>query len=306
MPSLCSTQFRSIFVLTVLFSQAAAHAGVYKDVQRALALFDIRVSGEKNPLGDGATVEGNAFYNNTRFNFGLTDLTLNGALHGSVGWTRRTLKDLEFTLDTGGAPLSYVFNINDGIQDLTATGSVLININTDINALGFYDRKVQISNRGTYTSDGFFPTKSGTLDFDVGPTDVSGNIFADILGVVTEPLFAATGTVNPFFKFSSKATKEIEAQKTADELRARVAAGEVLSDQEIATLVNNTIMAAVLGQEPSDHLFDDVLLPQELADSLQIEQTLADRLLLTPTPEPTTGLLLGMGLIGLLRRRRIA
>ena len=293
---------RNIVLLVMAAPVPAAHAGVFKDFAIGLSLFDVRLSGEHNLLGDGFTIRGDAFYNNRRFNFGLADLTLTGALRGSAGYTMRGLPAAEFTLDTGGSPLSYTFNFNSGIQDLTATGSVLVNINTDINALGFYDQSVQISNRGTFAIDGFGPSESGTLDFDVGPINVSGNILADTLAVLTEPFFAATGTVNPFEKFSSRATKAAELEKTSDELRARVIAGEVLSDQEIATLVNNTILAAVLGGEPSDHLFDDLMLPPDLLDELQADRAISD-LTLMETPEPATWLMMSLALLATRRRR---
>jgi len=306
MPFLCKAGVRFIFVLSLYASLPAAHGGVFKEVSRGLSLFDVQLSGQKNLLGDGFTINANSVYNNRRFNFGLSDLTLNGALRGSFGFTRRGLPDAEFTLDTGGAPLSYTYNVNTGVQDLTATGSILVNINTDVNALGFYDEKVTISNRGTYTTDGFGPSNHGTLAFDVGPIDISGNVLLDAVGVITEPLFAATGTVNPFSKLNSQTTKAIQAEKTADELRARVTAGEVLSDQEIATLVNNTILAAVLGQQPSDHLFDGIIIPKGLLDS-NLSDASVSELSFTPTPEPATGLLmLSLALLFAWPRRRIA
>ncbi len=286
-----------LVVAAVTAPVSIARAELYKDVVTGLNLFDVRLSGEQNLLGDGFTINGNAFYNNRRFNFGFADLTLTGALQGSVGFTRRGIPAGEFTLNTGGSPLSYKFNLNNGIQDLTATGSALIDINTHINALGFYDQTFQISNRGTFETDGFGVIDKGTLAFDVGPINVSGNIFTDMLAMLTEPLFAATGTSNPFAKFSGRATKAAELNKTADELRARIDAGEVLSDEEIATLVNNTILAAMLGGQPTDHLFDNFVLPPDVLKEALADKAALSELSLQPVPEPAMAGLIALSML---------
>jgi hypothetical protein len=284
---------------TLAFSGAAAQASLYNPVTVGLSLLDFRFSGERNFLGDGVTINANAFYSNRKFDFGVADLTLSGAVQGSAGYTLRGIPSLNFSLNSAGSPLSYQFKVNNGIQDLTATGSVLININSKINALGFYDESLQISNRGTFATDGFGLVDSGTTDYDVGPINLSGNVFADAVAALTQPFFAATGTDNPFAKFSGRATKAAELTKTADALRARVQAGEVLSDQEMATLVNNTILAAVLGQQPTNHLFDNLLLPPDLLAEPNSQSLRAA----VDVPEPAGLGLLAAGLLLCLRRR---
>ena len=288
----------------VLGSGRMAQAKLFGDVANALSLFDIRVIGEENVLGDGFDITAFGSYNNRTFDFGLMDLTLTGNVVGTVGYTLRGIPTASFSLNTGGAPLNYTFDFNSGFQDLVATGDIFVDIDTEINALGFYDQTFLISNRGSYETDGFVVRDSGTLDFDAGPIVLSGNIFIDILAAITEPFYASTGTENPFAKITGRATKAAELQASADDLRNRLEAGQVLTDQEIATLINNTVIAAMLGEKPTDHLFDDLILPDGILDAnraalMDIEG--ADFLMI---PEPTSLLLLAMLLPPLIRLRR--
>lgn len=290
----------AVAAAAVALSAGAAQAELYRDVARGLSLFDFRFSGERNILGDGITVNADAFYNNRRFDFGFADLTLTGAIRGSAGFTKRGLPAFNFSLNSAGTPLSYTFNVNNGIQDLTATGSVLINMNTRINALGFYDQTLQISNRGQFATDGFGLVDSGTLDYDVGPINLSGNVFADAVAALTQPFYSATGTQNPFAKFTGKATKIAQLEKSSAELRARIQAGEVLSDKEIATLVNNSVVAAMLGAQPSENLFAGLLIPPGLLDPSSPQPA---GLALAQVPEPSSLALLVLGLLCTRRAR---
>lgn len=291
-------------ITLVLMSGTPAQAKFFGKVANSLALFDVRVIGEQNVLGDGYEFTAFANYNNRTFDFGLMDLTLTGNVVGTVGYTMRGIPAASFSLNTGGAPLNYTFDFNSGVQDLLATGRVFVDIDTEINALGFYDQTFLISNRGTYQSDGFIVRDSGTLDFDAGPIVVSGNVFIDILAAVTEPFYAGTGTENPFSKLTGRATKAAELQASADGLRARLEAGQVLTDAEIATLINNTVIAAMLGGKPTDNLFDNLILPDGILDAGKAAMMDINGADLLPVPEPTSWVLLGLAVAPLIRLRR--
>jgi hypothetical protein len=129
-------------------------------------------------------------------------------------------------------------------------------------------------------------------------------VFIDILAAITEPFYASTGTVNPFSKLTGRATKEAELQSTADQLRDRLMAGEVLTDQEIATLINNTILAAMIGGRPTDNLFDDLILPEGLLDPEQASLAGIRTDSLATTPEPSSLALLTLSVLALSPRRR--
>jgi hypothetical protein len=282
-------------------SALPARAELYRGVAQGLSLLDFQFSGERNLLGDGITVNANAFYSQRKFDFGVADLTLSGPLSASAGFTRRGIPGANFSLSTSSQPLSYTFNINNGGQNLTASGSVLVDVNAHVNALGFYNETVQVSNTGTYTTTGLGGETTGPLAFDLGPINKSGNLFADLIASVTQPFFAANNLENPFAKLSDQSMKLNNAAKSVDELRAKAAAGETLSDQELSQLINNTVLMAVLGGEPSDNMFDGLVLQPE---STETSKGLGG-VLTTPTPEPTSlGVLVLLLATGFAGRRR--
>jgi len=290
-----------ILIAGTLVPSLAARADLQKNVLTGLNLFDYRFNLEKNILGDGWDFNATAPYGGQTYRMGFADLTLSGATSNiSAGYTLRGLPSARFSFVTT-APVSYTLDANYGFQDFVAQGSIFIDIETSINALGFYDQTFFISNRGEFTTDGLGLTDAGTLDFDVGPIVVSGNIYADILAALTEPFFTATGTENPFAKFSQRATKVATVTETIEALTARAADGETLSDEQIGALVNNTILAAMLGEEPSPNLFDDVFVPPGLLGEVDESQFDAQT---SRVPEPATLTLMALAMIVCYPRRR--
>lgn len=151
------------------------------------------------------------------------------------------------------APVDYSFWVNTGVQDVEISGTGSIEAQLDINALGFYDLEAFISNRGEFNIDGFLYADDGTLDFDLGPISLSGNIYIDILAAVTEPLFAALGVSNPLAVFTGRAKLKDQLAER-DKLIARLEAGEVLSDAEMKEIINTSIMETIFGGGGSDVL----------------------------------------------------
>ena len=302
MPSMRSKTIAILILAGTLAPISAARADLQKNLLLGLNLFDYRFDLNRNLLGNGWDFTASAFYGGQTYRMGLADLTLSGASSTlSAGYTLRGLPSARFSLVTN-APLNYTLNANYGFQDFVAEGSILIDIETNINALGFYDQVFQISNRGEFTTDGLGPTDAGTLDFDVGPIVVSGNIYADLLAALTEPFFAATGTENPFAKFSQRATKVASVTDTIEALTAKAASGEALSDDQVGALVNNTILAAMLGEEPSSHLFDDVFVPSSVLGDVGEGQY--DAFAAPIIPEPATLTFMALAMIAFYPRRR--
>jgi hypothetical protein len=271
------------------------------DLLNGLTLLDYRPSGKygsyftKNYLGKGWDFDTTAVYTGQTYHFGLADLTLGGTsaspVQVSAGYTLRGLPSARFSMKTSNPEgLSYTLKANYGAQDLTATGSVLINVDTTINALGFYDTTFQISNRGTYQTDGLAGKDQGTLAFDAGPIVVSGNAYADLLAAITQPFFTASATENPFAKFSQKS-----ARLAGEPIDLTASSLDVanLNSNQVGQLVNNSIISALLGNESTTNLFGNVLMPAGLLTDGSQAQSLG---LFEQVPEPA---MLGLMTLGL-------
>ncbi len=298
-------------------SPATARAGFWENLSSALSFVaNPRGDGARTgfyvvsyePLMDGWRVDwGRSFGPDAigrpnSLDFGPVDLTFNsGSLRWSAQFNRRLLPGADFDLFTP-APLDYTLTLNTGFQNATVEGQIDIASAGHINMLGFYDFELDVSNRGDFEIDGFFSEDDGDINFDIGPINVSGNIFADVLAAVTDPFFTAAGVDNPFTQFSQRATKQALYDATADALRERLAAGEILSDQEIESLIDATVLSAVLGGvEPDMSLLETAL----MRDS---EQVAADKGLVATggdiVPEPATVALLAAPLLARRWRRR--
>ena len=200
------------------------------------------------------------------------------------------------------APLAYNFWINTGLQDVRLEGTGSLEIQADINALGFYDIDAFISNRGTLEFDGFIYTDESTADFDVGPISLSGNIYADALAAVTAPFFSSTSTANPLAVFSGRAKLQDQI-KRRDELVARLDAGQPLTDDEMSEILTTSLLETVFGGAGSD-LLDMTRQALKSAAKGQSDGISAATPGVVPEPASLGGWLVLTGAAGLRRRRR--
>ncbi len=302
------TQKRWLTALSAIVIPAAvAQAGVWREVAFGLDQFGYQFSGQRNYLGNGWDINLNAVYTGQDYNFGFADLKLGSSATPTLstiqaGYTLRGIPQASFSWSTNGNALPYTLKINNGIQDFTTiNGSMLADVSTDINVLGFYDTRIDISNRGSYSTEGFLGQSDGSLAFDVGPIDISGNIYADALAAITDPFFTAAGQENPFAKFSSRSVKEANLKSTIADLQARAQAGEILTDEEMATLVNSMLLSAIITGDSSDgNMFTGLVTPA----SLQLDDVRSGSNF-GLVPEPGSLLLLGgMAMCVVPRRRR--
>jgi hypothetical protein len=193
------------FCVAVSLSVAsAAQAGLFKNTVRALEYAGFNFIGEKNPLSGGADLALVRNFNNETLDFGATELTLTGPLQFTFSTGGRGLEVLDVSLSTNNRPLTYSLITDVGGQKTQVDGNFLLNATGSMNSFGWYDFEFQYSVREQIIQDGRFANSEEFMDFDIGPIDVSGNIFADMLAVLFDPLFTSLGTENIFASFSGR------------------------------------------------------------------------------------------------------
>lgn len=248
-----------------------------------------------------------AFGRPNRIDLGSVELTL---LQGSAAirgdFSRRGLPSAAVSINTP-IPISYILDANTGAQDSVIQGTLGMIMNIRANTLGFYDMQLRISNVAQINTDGFLEVNQDQLNFDIGPIDISGNVFFDVLAAVTQPIFNLAQIDNPFSKFSGRATKAAEYSDLAAGLRQRLAAGETLTEQEWSMLIGSEVAAAVLlGREPDLSFLDAVPPGMGLGKTSAVLEPIpggAGDILEMSVPEPATILLVGAAIPLVLWRR---
>ena len=166
------------------------------------------MQGNRNPLSGGVDLLLAESFAANPFDFGPWDLTFQGPISLAVSTGGRALPGLDISFTSAAdtltvpTPLSYVLNFDTGAQSSQVSGSVLIDGDFSINKFGYYDLSFVYSSRQDVDREGRFATDEATNDFDIGPINISGNIYADILGAITQPLYDRAGRENIFIQFS--------------------------------------------------------------------------------------------------------
>ncbi|MEK7731116.1 MAG: hypothetical protein AAB363_04595, partial [Planctomycetota bacterium] len=188
----------------------SARAEVKKNVATALDFAGFDLIGQRNPLSGGIDFLATSNFDGAPFDFGAADLSLSGPLSLQVSTGGRFLSQFDVSLTTAvngrtnATPLSYVLNNNIGAQTSQVSGTVLADVNFSLNGLGFYDLGITYSSRQNVTKDGLLANGGTTNDFDLGPINISGNLYADALAILTDPIFDRAGRANPFERFSGR------------------------------------------------------------------------------------------------------
>ncbi len=291
------TTARRVILYGASLSMAAAspgHAqGVFRDVVRGLEYSGFQFVGAENPLSGGADFSLSRNFTGQTLDFGATELTLTGPILFTFSTGGRGLPVLDFSLNTNDQAFEYVFETSTGAQDMRVEGNVLVDATGSINTFGFYDLRLQLSSRQNVFLDGRFQNNvEQHQDFDLGPIDVSGNLFADVLARVFDPFFQATGTENIFDSFSGRGQREDLLQQLVADAQAKLAAGKALTAEEAARLLGYGDAFAMLGDRVPDLSF--------------VNDAFANgQVVFTPVPEPgLLVLLLGPAAYLIARRRR--
>ena len=261
--------FRRVIICGVLTSVSAAvprqaQAGVFEDVVRGLQYSGFQFSGRENPVSGGAEFQLFRNFDGDTLDFGATDLTLTGPLSFTFATGGRSLGVLDFSLSTGNQAFQYIFNASSGAQDYRVEGNFLLDATGSINTFGFYDLRLQLSSRQDVFLDGRFQDGvEEQLDYDIGPIDVSGNIFADLLARLFDPVFEAVGVENLFDSFSGRAQLDDLLKPTLTDVQAKwlrgdeclsapptgfVGDGDVFAEaQVVAPVPEPSVLALLLG-----------------------------------------------------------
>lgn len=203
---------RPAILLAVVCALAplSARAGVFGDVAFGLGFAGFQLQGQENILSGGADFAIVTQFQGNPLDFGSSQLTLTGPLSLGFSTGGRDLSVMKINFQTslndqiGSTPLTYSFNTDVGGQTTQVTGSLLIDGSLEFNGFGFYDLQMDYSARQTVTNEGRFSDEQEFNDFDIGPINIRGNIFADLLSLLLDPLFANSEIDNPFASFSGQ------------------------------------------------------------------------------------------------------
>lgn len=313
------TVLNSAIVSVVLFAATSAPGGIFNDVVRGLDVAGFQIVGLENPVSNKTSVAAGANFQGNPIDFGDFDVTMAGPVTFLFESGGRGIPTLDIGISSGlininpnrvftiGQPqgMLYAVNFDSGLNTTNITGNMLFDGRLSINAFGSYDLRMQFSNRGTTTQVGRFDdVEPVDFDFDLGPVNIEGNIIADLLATVTDPLFEAVGFENIFASFSGRIGREEQLRSAAQRIRIKLENGGQLTQDDLSMLTGMAMVADMLGDDVPDLSFvsqaveagqfeggDD--LPQSTNDNIRV-------------PEPTAVLLLCVGAASLLRRRRSA
>jgi hypothetical protein len=209
---------------------------------------------------------------------GVGELELAGTVQGTMDYTNRGLLIASGSLISNG--LNYSLRFESGLQDAELTGTLAINDNFEINQFGFYEVRVEVqNNNSTLTLDGVLAETSDDTAFDIGPIDVQGNIFYDML-------LAALTT----FGVDTTELEAVFPRSGIDRI-----------DDEIANALRGSVDALTGGAETAKRITGHNALGDESLSPLE-----APNAGTTPLPEPASLALAAapLALLALLARRR--
>jgi hypothetical protein len=200
-------QAAAVGTLLILIGTLSAEAGVYTDIWQAL---DLAATPSGFPIqltGDGARVNGSrsgrlrivpttlgqgyelqfdrTFGVDTRGRpevlrlGGAGEIELSGLTQMTLGYSgRKNFRSIDGSAIVNN--MSYRFSTKLGVQDAEITGALNGAAIFNVNPLGFYNVRMQIDNvNSSVLLDGVAVRDTEDLNFDIGPINVTGNIFVD-------------------------------------------------------------------------------------------------------------------------------
>ncbi len=270
----------SLTAMALACGPSSARADLINDLAYAADTIGFELLGAKNPLTGGIDFLTFTNFQGNTLDFGPFDVTLQGPMSVQFSSGGRGIRGYEFAFSTATSsannpsPLNYTFNIDSGNQLATISGSLLLDGALSVDELGFYDLRLNVSSRQTTDESGRFSNDTQQHDFDLGPIDVSGNIYADILAVVFDPIFEQVGAPNIFADFSG---------------RQKLEAAILAQTQVVATGLQPTTPQRVA--EVGSRLFSDVTASSVRSTASSVAAAGGQGRVVIPAP-PTLALLL--------------
>ena len=197
----------TIIALFAVVASAPVQADTLDNVATALDFAGFDARGSQNPLSGGVDLLVTRQFNGNVFDFGNAEFILQGPISLQLATGGRILPGFDVSLTTAlnsrsqVGTLSYNYSSDIGPQSTAASGSMIIDADFSMNALGFYDLTLTSSSRNTVIREGIV-NETTTNDSDLGPIEISGNIFVDAIGILVDPLYEQAGRENPFQSLS--------------------------------------------------------------------------------------------------------
>lgn len=264
-----------------------------------------------NPVTDGRSYEYERYFGDDSFgnpetlNLGLLNVQLRqpdgsplrgAGIYNRVGYNRRLVPEVYWDTRTTGrninsfvgsssatSPVQYNIQTFLGPEIVNLNGQMLLNSSGSINGLGFYRVQLTASNTGTMQTSGVADNRTQDTSFDIGPVNLSGNIFADMAIAGLKGIGSQLG-INTDLLPAGPAAKT----RTPDEIARAIADGQTVTAPELQALL-------------AAHMADPEGVPLP-SDGTAAAANTAPGVL--PVPEPGTLTLLIAGVFGLLSRSR--
>lgn len=173
-----------------------------------------RVRVVPNRLGDGYRLELDRTFGADDtgrpeiFDAGPYELQLDGSIQSTLGFTRRNFFGNDHTHNSffigsgniGIANLNYELRETSGAQDITLRGTLNASGRIEVNQLGFYTLSLNVSNTNSELEmDGVVVGGDTDTDYDIGPINVKGNVFFDVVVASLAALGVDTSALEKVF-----------------------------------------------------------------------------------------------------------
>lgn len=172
-----------LVLLSVILPAVSAEAGIVKNIRVGLGVMGFSSQLQKDIFADGWKLNFGQNFVDKEYDFGNSQLTVNGVLSGELSMSKRGIDEIEFNLDSGNG-LAFDFLEFDGVNKMQVqNGLADINQKLTINRLGFYNLELTGSIRGTLVSDDPLALNE-PLDLDVGPINIHGQWLIDVINAI--------------------------------------------------------------------------------------------------------------------------